>query len=167
MESATQTPQVAEIKHSECVAKASVETFDRLLGVQIEATDDAVESDATEIILGVLSLVGGVEWTVFVGLPKDTAIETAKAFAGFEIEFDSEDMGDAMGELGNIFAGIVQAKLDEAGVTANISLPSILRGKNMLVFSKAVKFSYNTPFGQLWTGVADKKAAPSVRERVK
>ena len=67
-------------------------------------------------VLSVISLVGGVDWSIFLGLPKDTAVALAKSFAGFDIPFESDDLGDAIGELSNILAGNVKARLDRVGI---------------------------------------------------
>jgi len=44
------------------------------------------------------------------------------------VPFESSDMGDAIGELANVIAGSVKARLDQRGAKANISLPTVLRG---------------------------------------
>ena len=60
------------------------------------------------------------------GLPRQTASNLVLAFAGCEIDFDSPDMGDAVGELANILAGDFVARqasvapallTDELGLT--------------------------------------------------
>ena len=46
-----------------------------------------------------ISVLGDVDWAVFLGLPKATAEAVTEKFAGFAIPFDSNGMGDAVGEL--------------------------------------------------------------------
>ena len=78
-------------------------------------------------------------------------------FAGFEIPFDSPDMGDAVGELANIFAGEVKGQLDSRGVRCDISLPTVLRGGQLEVLKyhqlPGGRWNSQTPAGNLWAGV--------------
>jgi len=86
-----------------------------------------------ELVVAVISLVGDVEWLLDLCLPRETAVGLAARFAGFPIPYESEDMGDAVGELSNILAGKVKAALDGLGVRAEIGLPAVLRGDRMEV----------------------------------
>lgn len=109
------------------------------------------------VIISVISVMGGVEWSVFLGLPKSTAVAIAEGFAGFPIPFDSEDMGDAVGELTNILAGNVKQILDKRGVSTEISLPSVFRAEGLHILkqrnSHSTRTCYNSSLGPLWTGV--------------
>ena len=80
-----------------------------------------------EAAVGVLSLVGHPEWTVFLALPSGTAEDLVRRFAGFEVPFDSPDMDDATGEFANIFCGQLKAVLDQQGLVVELSLPTVLR----------------------------------------
>ena len=65
-------------------------------------------------------------------------------------------MGDAVGELTNIFAGTVKLKLDAKGIKCDISLPSILRAQDISILDKdnaAVTKTCVFPLlGELWAG---------------
>lgn len=145
-----------ENKHWDCVTQAAAQIFNSTCGVEVALVPEQDLSD-DGVVLGIISLVGEVEWSLFLGLPRQTAVSVAAKFAGFEIPFDSNDMGDAVGELTNIFAGQVKALLDERGVKAEISLPSVLRAENMHVLiqrhASAAKVCYQTDLGKFWTGI--------------
>jgi len=145
-------------EHTECVAQAAAQILSATCGVTLEplgAEEDLV--NGSSIIIGIISLVGDIEWSVFFGLPSDTAVAAAARFAGFEIPFDSPDMGDAIGELTNMLAGQVKLNLDQNGINADISLPSVIRAENMTVLvqrqTAVEKKCFNSPLGKLWTGV--------------
>jgi chemotaxis protein CheX len=118
---------------------------------------DAEEAMQGPQIVSVISVVGDVEWSVFLGLPCQTAEQIAERFAGFPIPFDSADMGDAMGELCNILVGQVKALLDQRGLDVEISLPSVMRAERpeMLVQKdhSVIRTSFRSDVGGLWTGV--------------
>jgi len=119
------------------------------------APDASLETDG--VIIAVISLVGDVDWAVFLGLPCDTAVSIAGRFAGFEIPFDSEDMGDAIGELTNILVGQIKAILDSRGVKADISLPTVMRADSLEMLmqtdSRTTRTFYESPLGGIWIGL--------------
>jgi CheY-specific phosphatase CheX len=138
------------------VPQAVNDIFTSMCGVDIQPTEDENLSE-DGVIIAVISLVGDVDWTVFIGLPRSTATEIAKTFAGFEIPYDSPDMGDAIGELTNIIAGQAKAILDSRGLASEISLPSVIRASNLQVLvqknSAGQKICYESQIGKMWTGV--------------
>ena len=146
----------ATLPHSDSVIQASADTFQSLCGIELRPTEDAAETNDGTLI-AVISLVGDLDWSIFLGLPRDTATAVCAQFAGFEIPFESEDMGDAVGELANILAGQTKALLDAAGVKAEISLPSVMRAESLSVLlprhATTVKYDFDSDLGPLWTGI--------------
>ncbi len=151
----TNTTDLSE--HLDCVPEAAISILAATCGVQATILTEG-EADCTDgVIIAVISVVGGVEWSIFIGLPKNAATQLAAGFAGFEISFDSDDMGDAIGELANITAGEVKKLLDARGVHVEISLPSVIRAKDMRVLVqrdlRTKKFCFDSEVGRFWTGV--------------
>jgi CheY-specific phosphatase CheX len=128
-----------------------------------ELGDEICEDGA---IISVISVMGDVDWSIYLGLPRDTAVTLSEAFAGFEIPFDSEDMGDAIGEVTNILAGNVKQILDKRGINVEISLPSVMRVDGLHVLkqrdSHTAKNCWQCSMGYLWTGVVAGKDADLV-----
>lgn len=152
------------IQHLDCVTLAATGIISSTCGLDPQPVEEREEDvNGESLILGVISLMGDVEWSLFLGLPTATATAFAAKFAGFEIPFDSPDMGDAVGELTNIFAGQVKTLLDGRGVKANISLPSVLRAEHIKVLiqrdSTSKRLCFETPVGRFWTGILVGKAA--------
>ncbi len=143
--------------HSECVSEAAAQILSVTCGVTIEPLAGEEDFPSGDIIIGIVSLVGDVEWSVFFGLPSETAVAAGLKFAGFEIPFESDDMGDAIGELTNMLAGQVKLRLDQKGINADISLPSVIRGRNMTFFVQQQNYvekrCFTSELGKLWTGM--------------
>ncbi len=154
----TNTATTSEVEHLDCVAEAAVEIFNITCELTINPLDKEENLAGDGVIIAVISLVGDVDWSVFLGLPRQTATSVAAKFAGFEIPFDSADMGDAIGELSNILGGQVKALLDRRSVKADISLPSVMRAENMAVLVQrdvaGTKTCFDSSLGKLWTGAA-------------
>lgn len=121
--------------------------------------EDCVETALRcEGVVGCISLVGDVDWSLVLSIPRATASELAGRFAGFEIPFDSPDMGDAVGEMANLLAGEVKVQLDGIGLAAEISLPQVFRGEIIEVLQlphlPSRLLSFECSCGPLWVAVA-------------
>lgn len=134
--------------HEFCVAALVVEPGVQPMGGP-EAPFDGV--------IGAISFVGDLGWSVSLGFPRDTAVALSAKFAGFEIEFDSDDMGDVVGEIVNGVAGYIVAQLDERGIQAQMSIPTVTRGHELQVIpvnrQKCCGRHFITPDGPFWAHV--------------
>ena len=102
-------------------------------------------------IMSTISFLGDPSWAFALAFPEDAAVSIAKTFAGFEIPFDSPDMGDVMGEIANVIAGDISARLAKKGVSAQMSLPTTVRGDNVAVLvpsgASTTRFTFAGPQG--------------------
>lgn len=150
------TNDVFAVPHSECVMSAFREMISSICDMAVvEAKAVVDESDG--LLLAMISLVGDVAWTVFIGLPKATAGPLVEKFSGFELDYDDPDMADAGCEMGNVFGGLVKAHLDKIGVKVNISLPNIMKTQGMRIITpkgvQMLRKDLTFPLGDLWIGL--------------
>jgi CheY-specific phosphatase CheX len=139
---------------SDAVRDAAVEFFGTYCGMQpCERPDEPVDAPGPGI-MGVISFFGNPVWSVSLVMPEATAVTAARMFAGFDIAFDSPDMGDLVGEMANVMAGDITARLDAHGITAQMSLPTVLRGHDVELLSNAnacaAKILFASPNGGFW-----------------
>jgi CheY-specific phosphatase CheX len=101
--------------------------------------------------MGVISFFGDPVWSVSLVMPEATAVTAAKMFAGFDIAFDSPDMGDIVGEMANVMAGDIVARLDARGISTQMSLPTVARGHDVELLSSsnacAARLKFDSPNG--------------------
>jgi chemotaxis protein CheX len=76
-------------------------------------------------VSGIIGFTGGVEGSVVIGLDLPVAKSIVKAFAGMELDADSPDFSDAVGELANMIAGSAKRHLN---AVAGISVPTVVIG---------------------------------------
>jgi chemotaxis protein CheX len=158
------------VKHAECFFDAALETLNSACGMEAAAHSDSEQSLApgANSIIAVISLVGDVEWSLTLGLPQDTAVAVAQKFTGFSVPFDSSDMGDAIGELANVIAGSVKARLDQRGTRANLSLPTVLRGSAVesvhLQNVRAMRQEVQSPSGAMWLALVEGNKLVATRQ---
>jgi len=149
-------PNSPHLKHKQCVPESLAETLASMCGIEIESVDERQVSKTAGggTIIAIISLVGDIEWLVSVGLARAAAVGIVEKFAGMEVPFESDDMGDAVGELVNVLAGEITARLDQRGVRVQMSLPSVVRGDEMEPVrsseSTVVITHFHSPYGRLW-----------------
>jgi chemotaxis protein CheX len=81
-------------------------------------------------ISGIIGFSGDVSGSIVLSFPSTTASQLVTRFAGIPLEVGSADFPDAVGELANMVAGGAKKTF---GVTANITVPSVVMGANHVV----------------------------------
>ena len=151
-ETAVQTGQGVPQVLRDCFSLAVTDTFDKIYGGGA-TTSVTAETDGSDGIVSIISFVGDVTCSMVFGLPEDSAVEMAEKFAGFSIPFDSPDMGDVVGELANVLAGVINGQLERAHLKTQMSLPTVARLGEIkmllpgnLSYQKLHFFADDTPF---------------------
>lgn len=146
------------IVNVECIKASVISTFGSIIGEPPVFTGFEEKHPDFTGVVGIISLLGGISWSLMLEIPKVTALPLALKFAGFEIEYDSEDMGDVVGELANVFAGDSVSRLDAVGVKVNMSLPTIARGSGMQLTVPEkfplLRMKFTSLEGEFWIKIA-------------
>lgn len=116
-----------------CVSDSVSSIFNTIFGVVPDYCGGDIK-DIGDGVVGIISFVGDASWMLMLALPKDSAETLAEKFCGFTVEYDSPDMGDVIGELANVMAGDIVARMGGEGVKIAMTLPTILRGRNVEPF---------------------------------
>ena len=150
------TPVAAAAGFPQPVAEALIASVEVILGTICGGKPtrrDAAEPDDRPCITGVLSFDGIPTWTVSCRMTADVAPKFIGKFAGFDLPFDSPDMGDAVGEFINVLAGEVIAQLDRRRLKHRMSLPTVLRGSGIEMVPESGGqrrvIDFDTPLGRL------------------
>lgn len=135
------------------VRDAATDFFRPTCGLKYqEQSEDA--KDESSGIMSTISFLGDPSWTFSLVLPDHAASAVARAFAGYEIPIDSLDMGDVIGEVVNVIAGGICARLDAKGIKAQMSLPTVVRGENVAVLipsgASTQRMGFTGPNGPCW-----------------
>ncbi|MBC8288397.1 MAG: chemotaxis protein CheX [Nitrospinae bacterium] len=117
-------------------------------------------------VVGIISFMGDVNYIIMLGLPKSSAIAMASKFCGFDIDYDSPDMGDVVGELANVLAGDIVARMSNEDFKVTMSLPTIMRGHDVEPLLPRglplVKLHFSMPEGNFTLKVAGAKSGDLV-----
>ncbi len=118
----------AEVVDAACVSVEN--TLASILGSRPTRTAAEPTSDGPAV-LGIITFVGDEKWSMSMVLTADVARQMVEKFCGMALEYDSPDMGDAVGELVNVIAGEVVAQMEKRRRKSKMSLPIVIRGKAM------------------------------------
>ncbi len=113
-----------------CVNNSVLSIFETIFG-KAPASEDSATTSAGEGVVGIISFVGDITWLLMVTMPKKSAESLAFKFAGFELAYDSPEMGDVVGEVANVLAGDIVARLAADDVKVAMSLPTIMKGHDV------------------------------------
>ena len=140
---------------------ATQSTFAMILGGEPTYEGPANDGYRGGAVIGVIPFVGCYSWSLVVVLPEQTAPLVAEKLAGFEIPYDSADMGDIVGELANIVAGDVSARLETSGISAQLGLPMVACGSDLrLLFpgdAPCASLAFSSPEGRFFMKAAGSK----------
>lgn len=115
-----------------CVKVSVLSVFHKSFGdAPSFQSDDEGTQKIGDGIVGIISYTGDLTWIMTMSFPKDCAAGLFAKFAGFELDYESPDMGDVVGEMANILAGNIIGRLHERGIKCAMSLPTLIKGYNV------------------------------------
>ncbi len=159
-----------DVRYVNAFVRSIRNTFETMCGMSVTVgkphlkTSDKPAADVS----GVIGFSGDAAGSVVLHFEFDVASKIASAFAGMELNQESEDFADAIGELANMVAG--GAKAQFKGLNISISLPNVIVGKDHNVSasksSPRLVVPCETPAGVFWVemGMVLSKAPVAVSE---
>jgi len=107
--------------------KSTMNVFTTMVKIKPNITAPYLKEDGhtTYDVSGIIGFSGGLLGSVIVSFQMETAHQLVNALVGAEVETNSPDFADAVGELANMIAG--NAKKD-LGLVTSIGVPSVVIG---------------------------------------
>lgn len=121
------------------VIKAAGEIFSNYLGWDIKGripVERPINESYKEVSV-IISFVGSISGAITMKCSKKLATEIASGMLGTEVEKDSDDMKDAVGELLNMIIGAAKNYYSSGVDPFKISVPTIVIGEDYVVHIKA------------------------------
>ncbi|MFW5839966.1 MAG: response regulator, partial [Planctomycetota bacterium] len=117
------------VQNGEIVAEAFQKTVGQMCSLDLREINED-EAPSGDIVFGMISVVGQVQWSITLGFSGPAAAGVVSKFAGMEIDFDSPDLGDGIGELANLTAGEIKRLLADRGLDVEITLPNVMAARD-------------------------------------
>ena len=138
------------IAHVNPFLKATIETYTTMLGTTPKAGKPQLVSGRgiNYDVTGIIGIAGGIKGNVAISFPEESALKNVSAFLGEEMTEMNDDVMDAIGELSNIVAGYAKNFLTDFKV--EISLPTVIKGHNLVIKEPPDVFSFVVPFECEW-----------------
>lgn len=114
------------VAHADCAVQAMQEVIDQACGVELHPSNDTDADYGRRLVIGMVSLYGEVHWTLVLTFEECAAIEVATRLAGVPIDYESPDLGDAIGELTHMVAGHIKRTLINREINVQMALPTVI-----------------------------------------
>lgn len=119
------------------IRESVVDLFDTMLSMDLQPCEDAsaITENEEKVLVGIVSLAGKVQGSVNLRVTQLMARKMTAGMLGMDIdEIESdEEIKDVLREVCNITAGGLKSNFCDAGLTCEISTPSITTGSNFQV----------------------------------
>lgn len=119
--------------------KSVQNVFATMLQLPVEVEDPKIKdgSSSTYDVSAIIGMSGDCVGSVVLSFELESALRIVALFTGSEIQSDSPDFADAVGELVNMISG--GAKANFVGRKASISTPSVVLGARHVVSAQKDK----------------------------
>ena len=109
--------------------------FSTMFQLPVEIGEPRIKADrkATHDVSGIIGVSGEMTGTIVLSMPTSTAESIVALFTGMEMDSESDDFADAIGELINMISGNAKAEFQRKAVS--ISCPSVVIGAGHRVAS--------------------------------
>jgi len=124
---------------NEAIIKATKETFKAVIGCGIQNTqpvEQRINGQQVDTSV-IISFVGDISGAFTMRCSKELGAALASKMLGVEIDPDSDDMKDAVGELFNMIVGACKSYLESKSDPFKISVPTTIVGGDYTVHIKA------------------------------
>lgn len=114
------------------IIESTSEIFSSMVMMEVAVNGELKDSmePLSNSITGVIGLAGTHKGVLAIHFPHSVAMAITGSFLGMDVEEVNEDVEDAVGELANMLGGNVKAILSDNGRDIDLSLPSVISGKN-------------------------------------
>jgi len=118
------------------VTKSAIDVFDTMFSATLEIAD-SVAADSLDGVrnLGVVSFAGDVTGMISIHVGETLAREMTAEMLGMEVDKieGDEQVGDMLGEAGNIVGGNLKSTFTDAGLACVLSTPSFITGTDFKI----------------------------------
>ncbi len=137
---------------AKAIGRATEITLGTILGEEPKLKGSEEKLSESVEIAGIMSFVGTANATFAMLMNRQTATNLVYKMLGFEIDFDSSDMNDGVGELVNVIAGEIVAQIELIGYQTAMSLPMVIRAKDVSIMPKStvpmITYDYSSNEGE-------------------
>lgn len=127
----------------------TLEVFDMMLSMELERSEEDLKSMLkSDRLVGSVSFIGSLMGSFSFHVSREFSHEMTAAMLGIEPEEveGEEDVKDVISELCNIIGGNLKSKFCDAGLTCDLSAPTLTTGSNFKIEAKDMvrydKFSF-------------------------
>ena len=122
--------KIDELNVSGFIADAVNDVYDTMLSMEVEILDPSITPKiGKNLIIGSVSFSGKAVGSVNIMLDLEYAFRMTSIMLDMNIdEIENEEAHDVVGEITNMIGGDLKSRLCDAGLTCELSIPTIISG---------------------------------------
>lgn len=130
------------------IVDSTVEIFSTMLMMEVSAQPSLAERIKIhqDSVSGIIGMAGIYKGMLAIHAPAPVAMAITGNFLGLEVGEVNDDVKDAMGELANMLAGCIKAKLSDNSKDIQLSIPSSVCGDSYSLDYQPKSGSSMVPF---------------------
>ena len=135
-------PVTEKILLPELASDAVENVFATMLSIELEPLDSPIDpsEQGGERVVGSIGFGGRATGIVYLYLSETFARSITSTMLGLpEEEVGGAEINDVIGELCNMIGGSLKSNLCDQGLSCQLSLPSVLRGKEFQIETPGLK----------------------------
>jgi chemotaxis protein CheX len=130
---------------------AVTEVFSTMAGLECQCDEQAsdVLTPPLELtgVSGSISITGPkVSGVVYLNFPGEISQKVSQRIMGSDTPLSESEVNDVVGELTNMVTGNLKSKLADKGFNCQLSIPTVIRGKEISVDSNEAPLSLSNSF---------------------
>lgn len=116
----------------QAVIQGVKETFRTMMNLSVEEQTPVLRAEPISFdgVSAIIGMVGKVTGSMSIHCPEPTALKLTAKLLGLEVTSVNTDVKDAVGEIINVIAGVAKRKASEHESVFEISIPTIITGKD-------------------------------------
>lgn len=135
---------------------AVLEVFSTMLSLDVTCDEQIPEECAAPFnlsgVTGSVSFTGKMTGTVYLNLTTELGAHCASQILGIDEKRGNEEINDVVGELTNMVTGNIKSKMSDRGYNCRLSIPIVIRGKEVSIDSSEASISICSFFKIASTG---------------
>lgn len=125
--------------------------------IEIGGTAETKDITSCMDITGILGFSGGRKGCILVSLPESCALSAVGGMLGIEFDSIDADVRDGVSELVNMIAGGAKTKLQNKGMSFELSIPNTVVGQSHQITApantKRTRLEFGSPAGDFFIEV--------------
>lgn len=130
------TSTFERLEISQMMTDSMLNVFETMLSIRLEAcaSTDSGPDGPGQMVVGSVGFAGKVRGVVYIHFSDTFAGSVSSIMMGMTTdELGESEVNDVVGELSNMIGGGLKSRLTDAGLSCQLSVPTVMRGEHLRI----------------------------------